>query len=144
MVCWWGERKFSPTAVQGANGAEQHCQAFDSSDLCACAGNSIITMYEGNGADILAAGGDYSIFSALFRNPGNEVSGFDTCLCLLAGDSIITIYERAMAQVWLRLEAIAQQHGVADALQALLRVSACTRPVVPSLLDEETAPFVCW
>ncbi len=27
-----------------------------------------------------------------------------------------------MAQVWLRLEAIAQQHGVADALQALLRV----------------------
>ena len=28
-----------------------------------------------------------------------------------------------MAQVWLRLEAIAQQHGVADALQALVRVS---------------------
>ena len=40
-----------------------------------------------------------------------------------AGDSIITIYERAMAQVWLRLEAIAKQHGVADALQALVRVS---------------------
>ena len=39
-----------------------------------------------------------------------------------AGDGIITVYERAMAQVWLRLEAIAQQHGVADALQALLRV----------------------
>ena len=65
------------------------------------------------------------------------------CLCLLAGDSIITIYERAMAQVWLRLEAIAQQHGVADALQALVRVSACTHPVVPGLLDKETAPFVC-
>ena len=29
-----------------------------------------------------------------------------------------------MAQVWLRLEAIAQQHGVADALQALVRVSS--------------------
>ncbi len=41
-----------------------------------------------------------------------------------AGDSIITIYERAMAQVWLRLEAVAQQHGVADALQALVRVSS--------------------
>ena len=40
-----------------------------------------------------------------------------------AGDGIITIYQRAMAQVWLRLEAIAQQHGVADALQALVRVS---------------------
>ncbi len=47
-----------------------------------------------------------------------------TCtVYLLAGDSIITIYERAMAQVWLRLEAVAQQHGVADALQALVRVS---------------------
>ena len=41
-----------------------------------------------------------------------------------AGDSIITIYERAMAQVWLRLEAVARQHGVADALQALVRVSS--------------------
>ena len=41
-----GERNFSPTAVQGANGAEQHFQTFDSSDLCACAGDSIITMYE--------------------------------------------------------------------------------------------------
>ncbi len=27
-----------------------------------------------------------------------------------------------MAQVWLRLEGIAQQHGVADALQMLIRV----------------------
>lgn len=41
-----------------------------------------------------------------------------------AGDNIITVYERAMAQVWLRLEGIAQQHGVADALQMLIRVSA--------------------
>ncbi len=31
-----------------------------------------------------------------------------------------------MAQVWLRLEAIAQQHGVADALQMLIRVSRIT------------------
>ena len=85
---------------------------------------------------MLAAGGDYSIDSALFRKPGNEVSGFDMCLRLFAGDSIITIYERAMAQVWLRLEAIAQQHGVADALQALLRVSACAHAVVPGL--------ACW
>ena len=29
-----------------------------------------------------------------------------------------------MAQVWLRLEAVAQQHGVADALQALVRVNS--------------------
>lgn len=43
-----------------------------------------------------------------------------TLVC--AGESIITIYERAMAQVWLKLEAIAQQHGVTDALQALVRV----------------------
>ncbi len=35
-----------------------------------------------------------------------------------------------MAQVWLRLEAIAQQHGVADALQALLHVrSALQSPL---------------
>ena len=46
VVCWWGGRNFSPAAVQGANGAEQHFQTFDSSDLCACTGDSIITMYE--------------------------------------------------------------------------------------------------
>lgn len=40
-----------------------------------------------------------------------------------AGDSVITVYEKAMGQVWLRLEAIAQQHHVADALQMLVRVS---------------------
>ena len=39
-----------------------------------------------------------------------------------AGESVITVYERAMAQVWLRLEAIAQQHGVAEALQVFVRV----------------------
>ena len=68
-------------------------------------------------------------------------------LCPLAGDSIITIYERAMAQVWLRLEAIAQQHGVADALQALVRVRTCIHPMMPArpvtgLLNEESAPHV--
>jgi hypothetical protein len=48
--------------------------------------------------------------------------GLKTIVCLRAGDSVITVYERAMAQVWLRLEAIAQQHRVADALEMLIRV----------------------
>ncbi|EIE21786.1 hypothetical protein COCSUDRAFT_56232 [Coccomyxa subellipsoidea C-169] len=48
----------------------------------------------------------------------------------LGGDNIITVYERAMAQVWLRLEAIAQQHGVADALQMLIRMDrAASHPM---------------
>lgn len=46
------------------------------------------------------------------------------CIRARAGDSIITVYERAMAQVWLRLEAIAQQHGVSDALQVFVKVRA--------------------
>ena len=39
-----------------------------------------------------------------------------------AGDSVISVYERAMAQVWLRLEALAQQHGVMDQLQVFVAV----------------------
>lgn len=50
---------------------------------------------------------------------GHGLKGKGGC----AGDGIITIYERAMAQVWLHLEAIAQQHASADALQALVQVS---------------------
>jgi hypothetical protein len=43
-----------------------------------------------------------------------------------AGESVITVYERAMAQVWLRLEAIAAQFGVSEALQVFVRVRAAT------------------
>lgn len=43
-------------------------------------------------------------------------------LCGAAGDSVISVYERAMAQVWLRLEALAQQHGVMDQLQVFVAV----------------------
>jgi hypothetical protein len=42
-----------------------------------------------------------------------------------AGDSVIGVYERAMAQVWMRLEALAQQHGVMDQLQVFVSVRAC-------------------
>ena len=56
-----------------------------------------------------------------------------------AGDGIITIYERAMVQVWLRLEAISQQHGVADALQALVRVSSA--PQLPSSVQTSANLF---
>ena len=46
------------------------------------------------------------------------------CCCAWggAGDSVIGVYERAMAQVWLRLEALAQQHGVMDQLQVFVSV----------------------
>ncbi|KAK9918356.1 hypothetical protein WJX75_003469 [Coccomyxa subellipsoidea] len=62
----------------------------------------------------------------------------------LGGDNIITVYERAMAQVWLRLEAIAQQHGVADALQMLVRMDrAASHPLnfteVATALKEVTS-----
>jgi len=44
--------------------------------------------------------------------------------CACAGDSVIGVYERAMAQVWMRLEALAQQHGVMDQLQVFVSVRA--------------------
>ena len=40
---------------------------------------------------------------------------------------MIGVYERAMAQVWLRLEALAQQHGVMDQLQVFVAVRPCAR-----------------
>ena len=46
-------------------------------------------------------------------------------MCGRAGESVISVYERAMAQVWLRLEALAQQHGVMDQLQVFVAVRPC-------------------
>ncbi|BDA47017.1 hypothetical protein COCOBI_09-4720 [Coccomyxa sp. Obi] len=62
-------------------------------------------------------GGSRPSYRASPRARGNSLSDAP-----LGGDNIITVYERAMAQVWLRLEGIAQQHGVADALQMLIRM----------------------
>ena len=67
---------------------------------------------------------------AAMHQPGAPAAG--------AGDSIITVYERAMAQVWLRLEALAQQYGVTDALQVFVRVRQ--RPPPLSVRHRRT----CW
>ena len=40
---------------------------------------------------------------------------------------MISVYERAMAQVWMRLEALAQQHGVMDQLQVFVAVRPLTK-----------------
>ena len=59
---------------------------------------------------------------------------------------MITVYEKAMGQVWLRLEAIAQQHHVADALQMLVRVSITSplarSPVPPCALQKPRTWFI--
>ncbi|KAK9840569.1 hypothetical protein WJX81_001696 [Elliptochloris bilobata] len=52
----------------------------------------------------------------------------------LGGDSVIGVYERAMAQVWLRLEALAQQHGVMEQLQVFVS-GGSTRGASPKPLQ---------